>query len=52
MKQIDVKNDTYINSNKEVNDKDPKFKFGYHVIVSKHKNFLLKDIHQIGLKKF
>ena len=26
MKTTDVKNDTYIDSNKEVNDKDPKFK--------------------------
>ena len=25
MKLIDVKDNTYINSNKEVNDKDPKF---------------------------
>ena len=28
MKPIDVKDNTYINTNKEVNDKDPKFKLG------------------------
>ena len=31
MKLIDVKNNTYINIDKEVNDKDPKFKVGDHV---------------------
>ena len=31
MKPIDVKNTTYIDSNIEVNDKDPKFKVGDHV---------------------
>ena len=37
MKPIDVKDDTYINIDKEVNDKDPKFKVGDHVRVSKYK---------------
>ena len=49
MKPVDVKNDTYINFKKEVNDKDPKFKVGYHVRISK--TYLLKDTHQIGQKK-
>ena len=31
MKSIDVKDNTYINTDKEVNDKDPKFKVGDHV---------------------
>ena len=31
MKSIDFKNNTYINSNEEVHDKDPKFKVGDHV---------------------
>ena len=31
MKPIDVKDNTYINIGKEVNDKDPKFKVGDHV---------------------
>ena len=35
MKPVDVKNNTYIDSNKEVNDKDPQFKVGDHVRISK-----------------
>ena len=35
MKPIDVKDNTYINIEKEVNDKDPKFKAGDHVRISK-----------------
>ena len=31
MKPIDVKNNIYIDSDKEVRDKDPKFKVGDHV---------------------
>ena len=31
MKPIDVKDNTYINSGKEINDNDPKFKAGDHV---------------------
>ena len=47
MKPVDVKNDTYIdsmklNSGKEVNYKDPKFKIGDHVRISKHKNVFAK----------
>ena len=38
MKPVDVKDNTYIESNKEVNDKDPKFKVGDHVRISKYKN--------------
>ena len=38
MKPIDVKDSTYINFGKEVNDNDPKFKVGYHVRISKYKN--------------
>ena len=37
MKPIDVKDNTYINVGKEVNDKDPKFKVGDHVRISKYK---------------
>ena len=37
MKPIDVKNNAYINIGKEVNDKDPKFKVGDHVRISKYK---------------
>ena len=42
MKSIDVKDNTYININKEVNDKDPKFKVGDHVRISKYKNIFAK----------
>ena len=42
MKPIDVKDNTYINIAKEVNDKDPKFKVGDHVRISKYKNIFAK----------
>ena len=47
MKPIHVKDNTYIDSmevssSKEVNDKDPKFKVGYHVRISKYKNIFAK----------
>ena len=35
MKPTDVKGNTYINIDKEVNDKDPKFQVGHHVRISK-----------------
>ena len=43
MKPVDVKYNTYVDSmelhsKKEVNDKDPKFKIGDHVRISKYKN--------------
>ena len=43
MKPVDVKSNTYINSGKEINDKDHKFKVGDHVRISKYKNILAKD---------
>ena len=42
MKPIDVKDNTYIDFKKEVNDKDPKFKVGDHVRISKYKNIFAK----------
>ena len=42
MKPTDVKDNTYINMDKEVNDKDPKFKVGDHVRKSKYKNIFAK----------
>ena len=42
MKPIEVKDNTYIDSIKEVNDKDPKFKVGDHVRISKYKNIFAK----------
>ena len=35
-KLVDVKNTTYIDSNKKINDKEPKFKVGNHARISKH----------------
>ena len=42
MKPVDVKDNTYIDFKKEVNDKDPKFKVGNHVRISKYKNIFTK----------
>ena len=42
MKPIDVKNNTYINIDKEINNKDPKFKVGDRVRISKYKNIFAK----------
>ena len=41
-KPVDIKDNTYIDSSQEVNDKDPKFKVGDHVRISKHKNIFTK----------
>ena len=42
MKPIDVKDNTYVDSKKEVNDKDPKFKVRDHVRISKYRNIFAK----------
>ena len=42
MNPLDVKNNTYIDFKEEVNDKDPKFKVGDHVRISKYKNIFEK----------
>ena len=42
MKPIDVKDNTYINTSKEINNKDPKFKVGARVRISKYKNIFAK----------
>ena len=42
MKPVDVKDNTYIDFKKEVDDKDPKFKVGHHVRISKYKNIFAK----------
>ena len=42
MKPIDVKDNTYINTDKEINNKDPKFKVGDHVRISKYENIFAK----------
>ena len=58
MKLTDVKSNTYINSSKEVNDKDPKFKIDDIIIISKYKNIFangyVPNWYKIvfGIKKF
>ena len=42
MKPTDVKDNTYINADKEINNKDPKFKVGDRVRISKYKNIFTK----------
>ena len=42
MKPVDVKDNTYIDFEKEVNDKNPKFKVGDPVRISKYKNIFAK----------
>ena len=52
MKPVDLKDNTYINTDKEVNNKDPKFQVGDHVRISTCKSIFAKDILKIDLKKF
>ena len=42
MKPIDVKSDSFAEYNEESNEKDPKFKIGDHVRISKYKNIFAK----------
>ena len=42
IKSTGVKSSTYIDSSKEINNKDPKFKIGDIVRISKHKNIFAK----------
>ena len=41
-KAFDVNLNTYINSSKEIDDKDPKFKVGTYVRISKYKSIFAK----------
>ena len=41
MKPVDVKDNTYIDFKKEDSDKDPKFKVGDHVRISKYKKYFI-----------
>ena len=50
MKPVDIKDNTYIDFAKEVNDKVPKLKVDDHIRISKYKNIFA--ILQIGLRKF
>ena len=42
MKPIDVENDSFAEYNEQSNEKDPKFKVGHHVRISKFKNIFAK----------
>ena len=43
MKAVDVKSSTYVDSSKEINDEDHKFKIGDIVRISKYKNIFAKS---------
>ena len=42
MKPVDVKDNTYIDFKKEITNKDPKFKVGDYIRISKYKNTFAK----------
>ena len=42
MKPVDFKDNTHIDFKKEINGKNPKFKVGHHVRISKYKNIFAK----------
>ena len=42
MKPVDVKDNTFIDFKKEVNDKDSKYKVRDHVRISKYKNIFAR----------
>ena len=44
MKPVDVKSSTYIDYSKEINNKDPKFKIGDIVRITKYKKHFWKRI--------
>ena len=52
MKPVDIKSSTYINSSKDINDKDPKFEIRDVVRISKYKNIFAGLCSKISLKKF
>ena len=52
MELIDFTSDSYAEYNEDSNEKDPKFKVGDHVRISKYKIIFAKGLLQIGQKKF
>ena len=46
VKPVDPKSNTYIGSTKEINNKNPKFKIGDIVKVSKYKNYFYKRLQK------
>ena len=51
MKPFDVKNNTYIDSGKKINDQHPKLKVGDHISISKYKNIFAKGYTPIWPRK-
>ena len=49
IKPVDVKDNTYIDFKKEINDKNPKFKVGDQVRISKYKNIFAKGYMLKGI---
>ena len=47
MKPIHVKDNTYMDLKKEINNKNPKFKVGDHVRMSKYKNIFAKGYAEL-----
>ena len=52
MKPAGVKSNTYIDSSKEINDKDPEFKIGDIVTISIYKNIFAKDYNPNWSEEF
>ena len=52
MKPVDVKDNTYIDFSKNVNDKDVEFKVGDHVRISKYKNIFAKGYTKLVWRGF
>ena len=52
MKPINVISDSYAEYNVDSNKKDPKFKVGDRVRISKYKNVFLKNVPKVGLNRF
>ena len=50
MKPVDVKTNTYIDSSKEINDKDPEFKIGGTVRTSKYKS-IFEEVYAANLSE-
>ena len=46
MKPVDVATDSYGEYNEDSNEAKPKFKVGYHVMISKYKKFFAKGYMQ------
>ena len=51
MKPISVKSDSYAECNDDSNEKDPKFKFGDHVRISKYKHIFAKGYTENWLEE-